>query len=339
MKLRNQIFRRLGQSNVRSGYTLMELLLALGLSVLVIGAIGLAIRVYLISLTEQQTRLERKQVVRSVFAMIGSDLRAGLEYKFDPADYAGLELALQNQVGNLTGATEFADLSEEDLAAEIEAAAFGTDSDTDSESESESESESNESEPIESEIIIEDEVAFRPTFVGSETAVMFDISRLPRLDQYNPLVAAADLETQTPSDVKSLAYFVSLDKGGIEEQVGFAESRAPGGLYRRELDRAAANFLGEVDLISVTDKYSRLVAHEIAEISFRYFDGDTWLSQWNSGESGRFPSAVEITIVIDIERSAAGSQTYSYNGPNEDTSEVYRYVVHLPVTDLPSSQQ
>ncbi len=338
MKLRNQISPRSDQASVRSGYTLLELLLALGLSVLVIGAIGMAIRIYLISLAEQQARIERKQVVRSVFAMIGADLRAGLEYKYDPADYAGLELALENQISNLEGLTELSELSEEDLAAELEAQALGTESESEAGSGLRSESES-ESESVESEIIVEDEVAFRPTLLGSETAVMLDISRLPRLDQYNPLVAAADLETQTPSDVKSLAYFVSLSRGGIEEQLGFAESRAPGGLYRRELDRAVANFADEVELISTADKYSRLVAHEIAEISFQYFDGEDWLPQWDSAESGRFPSAVEITLVIDAERSAAGSQTYSYNGTNEDTTEVYRYVVHLPVTDLPSGDE
>ena len=316
MRLRKRTaLQRLCTSDRRFGYTLMELLLALGLSVVVIAAIGLAIRIYLISLTEQQARIERKQVVRSVFTMIGTDLRAGLEYKYDPADYVGLDLALQDQISNLTELPELGGDVEEDT------------SDSDSEPDPEE---------IESEIIVEDEVAFRPTLLGSESAVMLDISRLPRLDQYNPLVASSDLETQTPSDVKSLAYFVSLSKGGIEEQLDFADSRAPGGLYRRELDRAVANYAGEIGLVSQPDRYTRLVAHEIAQISFRYFDGEGWESEWDSTEEARFPSAVEITLVIDTARSAASSQASSYGGPNEDTAEVYRYVVHLPVTDLPS---
>ena len=334
MKLRNQISTRgivsprgIASPRRRFGYTLLELLLALGLSVIVIAAIGMAIHIHLVSLGQQQARLERKQVVRSVFAMIGRDLRGGLEYKYDPADYAGLELALQNQVSNLSDLTSGLD--------QLEALAEAGDlSALDSDTESETEPDPEESE---SEIIIEDDVAFRPTLLGSSEALMLDISRLPRLDQYNPLVAAADNETQTPSDVKSLAYFVSLDSGGIEEKVDFAESRAPGGLYRREIDRAVANFAGEIDLISDPDKYSRLVAHEIAEVSFRYFDGEEWVSQWDSSVEGNFPSAVEVTLVIDAERSAANSQSYTYNGRNEDTSEVFRYVVHLPVTDLPPS--
>jgi len=293
-------------SQPRSGYTLMELLLALGLSVVVIAAIGIAIQIYMISLTNQQAMIERKQIVRSIFAMIGNDLRAGVQYK--ASDYSGLDTLLQTQITNMASQIPLGE-EEEEAAPEV---------------------------PM---ILVEEEVAFRPTLLGSQTAVMIDISRLPRLDQYNPLVAAADLETQTPSDVKSLAYFVSLDKGGIEDQLDFAETRAPGGLYRREIDRAVADYMGNYDLMSEADKYTRLVAHEVAQIAFRYFDGEEWQTEWDSAEAGGFPSAIEIMLVIDTERSAESSQSYSYGGPDEETAETYRYVVHLPVADLPKSEE
>ncbi len=292
----------------RAGYTLMELLLALGLSVVVIAAIGMAIQIYVISLTNQQATIERKQIVRSLFAMISRDLRAGVQY--EGADYSVLDQKLIDMAQQVA--------PEEEVE------------------EAEGEAEPEAEEPT---IIVEEEVAFRPTLLGSETAVMIDISRLPRLDQYNPLVAAADLETQTPSDVKSLAYFVSLDKGGIEDQLDFAETRAAGGLYRREIDRAVANHMGNYDLISEADKYTRLVAHEVAQIGFRYFDGEQWQSEWDSTEAGRFPPAIEIVLVIDTERSAESSQSYSYGGPDEDTAETYRYVVHLTVADLHNPEE
>ena len=299
----------------RSGYTLMELLLALGLSVVVILAIGLAIQIYMVSLTKQQSRIERKQVVRAVFAMISNDLRAGVQYK--ASDYTGLDTLLQTQITNLQAAAQ---LNVAEDADETPSAP----------QEQESESEQEEA----PEIIAEEEVAFRPTLLGSESVVMIDISRLPRLDQYNPLVAAADLETQTPSDIKSSAYFVSLNKGGIEEKLDFAESRAEGGLYRREIDRSVADYQGDNQLFSEADQYTRLVAHEIAQIGFRYYDGEEWQSEWDSEEAGGFPAAIEISIVVDPERSAPTSQSADTES-DEDTSEFYRYVVHLPVTDLP----
>ncbi len=288
----------------RRAYTLLELLLALGLSVIVVAAIGMAIQVYMIALTKQQAMIERKQIVRSVFAMISNDLRAGIQYK--AADYSGLETLVQTQQLML------APQPEPDAPEEV---------------------------PEDTGIIVEEEVSFRPTLLGESNVIMLDISRLPRLDQYNPLVAAADLEMQSPSDVKSLAYFVSLSKGGIEEKVEFADSRAPGGLYRREIDRAVADYMGDYNVVSSPDDFTRLIAHEIAQVEFRYWDGEDWLESWDSAEMGRFPGAIEIVLAIDPQRSAVTTQSADYVGSDEDSIETYRSVVHLPVTDLPSPEE
>lgn len=297
----------------RSGYTLLELLLALGLSVIVIAAIGMAIQIYIIALTKQQAMIERKQIVRSVFMMIANDIRAGIQYK--AADYSGLETLVQTQL-----------LMQQQAAAALDPDAEAPDEDA---------------EPEDSGIIDEDEVSFRPTLLGAQNVIMLDISRLPRLDQYNPVISSPDLDLNTPSDVKSLAYFVSLSKGGIEEEMDFAETRAPGGLYRREIDRSVANYMSDVSLISSPDPYTRLIAHEIAQISFRYWDGEAWQTSWDSdpAENDGFPSAIEITLVIDTERSAAQTQSYDFAGPDGETSETYVSVVHLPVTDLPQPEE
>jgi type II secretory pathway pseudopilin PulG len=290
----------------RSGYTLLELLLALGLTVIVIGAIGSAIQLYIVALTKQQAKIERKQIARSVIAMIANDLRAGIQYK--AADYSSLENLVATQQMMIQGPPP----SEE----------AGT-----------------EEEPADSGIIVEEEVSFRPTLIGTDNVIMMDISRLPRLDQYNPLVATAESLVQTPSDVKSLAYFVALNNGGIETQVDFGQPVAPGGLYRREIDRAVAAYMGDYDLISNPDAYTKLIASEIAQVSFRYFDGEDWQDEWDATENGGFPTAVEVTIVIDPERSAPGSQSYSYTGLDRNTMEAYRSVVHLPISDLPPSEE
>lgn len=297
--------------NSRSdGYTLLELLLALSLSVVVIGAIGMAIQVYMIALTKQQASIERKQVVRSIFMMIANDIRAGIQYK--AADYSGLETLVQTQM-----------LMQQQATAAL---------DPDAEAPDETE------EPEDSGIIDEEEVSFRPTLLGESNVIMIDISRLPRLDQFNPLVSSPDLDMNTPSDVKSLAYFVALSKGGIEEEMEFAESRAPGGLYRRELDRAVANYLSDYKIVENPDTYTRLIAHEIAEIGFRYWDGESWITSWDSEEEGGFPTAIEVTLVIDTDRAAPLTQSYTYGGREGETSETYVSVVHLPVTDLPAPE-
>ncbi len=246
----------------RPGYTLIELLLALGLTVVVVSTIATAIQIYIISLTKQQAMVEQRQVARAILEMIENDLRAGIQYK--ATDYSGLETLVKTlQTAAMPPTPSAGGAAEEE-----------------------------EPDPV----FDEDVVSFRPTLLGSESVVMVDISRLPRMDQYNPLMQSDEDAVQTPSDVKSLAYFVSNDNGGIQSQIEFSQARATGGLYRREIDRAVASFMGETSLLSSPDNYTKLLANEVAEIKFRYFDGSDWQTEWDSEEAGGFPMAIEVEI-------------------------------------------
>ncbi|MDA7906706.1 type II secretion system protein GspJ [bacterium] len=287
---------RFEKNRTRVGYTLLELLLALGLSVVVFAAVAGGIQVYLVALTKQQAMVEQKQVARALLAMIGNDLRAGIQYK--ATDYSGLDNLIQTQTMMLTGGGEAAEEEEEPES-----------------------------------LIVEEEVSFRPTMLGSANVLMIDISRLPRLDQYNPLVASAEDEVQSPSDIKSLSYFVSLSDGGVESAIEFQRNKAPGGLYRREIDRAVAEYRGETELMMAADEYTRLIANEVVDISFQYFDGEEWQSEWDSVENGGFPVAIEVNIMIDPVRSAAGSQDYTIDQSDPDQMQIFRTVVDLPVAE------
>ena len=296
------------------GYTLLELLLSLALSVLVIGIIGATIQLYMVALTQQQSKIERKQVARGLIQMISNDLRSGVQYK--AADYGDLEnlvqtqlLAINKAVAQLEGADVAADLEE----AEDEAIA--------------------EFDPV----MDEEMASFRPALFGTSDAIALDVSRLPRLDQYNSIVAGNDTEFQTPSDVKTLSYFFSPSDKSDNAGVQFTRV-ASGGLYRRQVDRAVAAYSGDAGLVSAPDDYSDLVASEVAEIRFRYFDGDNWQSAWDSEEQEGFPPAVEVTLVIDPTRSTSG-QDYSYNGFNSASTESYRTVIHLPAAELPPEEE
>ncbi|MFK7769191.1 MAG: type II secretion system protein GspJ [Mariniblastus sp.] len=292
----------MARKSSRVGFTLLELLLALGLSIVVVVAIGMAIQTFLIALTKQQAMIERKQIARSVISMISNDLRAGIQYK--ATDYSGLEKKIQEALAAATGGT--------------------TDPDE---------------EPEDSGVIDEEQVDFRPTFIGDSGVVMIDISHLPRLDQYNPFVATEESKVQTPSDVKSVAYFFSASDGGMEDQLEMAQARAPGGLYRRELDRAVATYAGDTQMVGGPDQYTRLIASEIAQVSFRYFDGEDWQEEWDSDEDGGFPAAVEITVVIDAERSVETTQSSNFGVVSQESAETYTKVVNLPIADRPSSSE
>jgi len=284
----------------RGAFSLLEVVLALALSVILFAAITSAIQINLSGLTTQRIRIERKQIARATLAMMANDLRSGIQYK--AADFSGLDNLIKSQsmmMGSLMG-------EESPPAVEQE-------------------------EP-ESEVYDEDLVSFRPLFLGTEASVVLDISRMPRLDQYNPLVSSFQGQAHSPSDIKSIAYFVSLTGGEVQSEIQFDQT-VPGGLYRREIDRAFASYMGDVGMPGNPDQYCQLVSPEIAQLNFRYFDGTDWTTSWNSEEIGGFPMAIEITIVIDPARTSTKNITYSYTGFNQQTMEQYRQVVHLPVSE------
>lgn len=349
--------RRVGIS-FRRGMSLLEIVLSLALSVMVFTAISVAIQTHLSSLTKQQSKIERKQIARAALGMIANDCRASFQYK--AADFSGLDNLIKSQemmmseaVGQTGGEADEADQGseeEDDEGGGSEDDRDGTggaggsggtggnggtsgSGGTGGSGGAPASSEMTQSEEGESEGLYDESlVSFRPILIGSKTALMLDISRIPRLDQYSPLIASAASLAQSPSDIKSVAYFFSDTDGGVKSDIEF-EVAAKGGLYRREIDRAVASYAGEEREISSPDTYTKLISPEVGEIEFRYFDGTEWKTAWNSEEEGGFPVAIEVTIVIDPARTSRNNLTYSYNGFDKETMEMFRTVVHLPLSE------
>ena len=150
-----------------SAFSLLELILALALSVVVIGLIVTSLRLYILQLDRRQSDIEQQHVSRGVVRMIGDDLRAAIQYKAQ--DYSPLEDLIASQA--LAGLTDLpeTDLESPDAAADLEAsildavAAGASDQepesgDADSEDGSDGELEDEEA---------EEEETGRPTFVGT----------------------------------------------------------------------------------------------------------------------------------------------------------------------------
>ena len=292
----------------RGGYSLLELLLAMALLVVVMSAIAGAINVYMVQVAKQQARVERELVSRNALTMIANDIRAALQHK--ATDFAGLNTLLKTHALMLA---QESGTEEEDIDPVLEEEGDA--------------------------VLDEEEVSFRPTMLGTSNAIMIDISRLPRLDQYNPLLEKPSATESTISDIKSIAYFFSAQKGGYDPNVVRRENEITGGMYRREIDRAVANFRGDESLQIRPDEFAELVASEVAEIGFKYFDGDNWVNQWNSEEEGGFPTAIEISLIVDPRRTSASSTTYQYNGFDQALMEQHRLTVFLPMAELALDDQ
>ena len=315
----------------RSAFTLLELLLALALTVVVISTIATAIHVNLFSLTRAQANIERKQIARSVMAMIGNDIRAAVQFR--AADFSGLEEVLRSQqliAGvQATGieAVSADELSVDSLTVDaIESAVEAQQSQASSTSPTTSDDFTS------SDDIADEEVdEWSVGLVGDANFIMLDISRLPRIDQYHPLIQTAQDDVTTGSDIKQVVYYVAAVGGQDRSNNVLIEQSAANrqGLFRDEIDRAVAFYQGGINP-GTPKEYSQLIANEIVRIQFRYFDGTDWLSQWDSAENAGFPSAVEVSIVVDTNPLADPTNNFQ----NDGRFEQYRSVVHLPLAEI-----
>lgn len=341
----------------RQGFSLLEVLLALAISVMLIAAISWAVHMYLHNLNKQQARLERAQVARGVIQMVSNDLRAAIQYK--PSDVSGLQelMSSQSAAGLIAGLSQEQQDQLGDAGIDPGSLNSGSDGsgttggDTTGGSGTGSGSgagggigggsgtggtggmgagggtgaggmsggavnpANNASAATPPE---------RPGLYGTSTQIVIDISRLPRVDQYNPLVASSGSEMNAlPSDIKTIGYFVAQQGSGNAED---------GGLYRRSMDRAVATF--SMNNGGSLDGANQLIAPEVIQLQFRYFDGEGWVDEWNSDEMGGFPSAVEFTIVIDPTRSYSDSGQSAAADLNDNVLVRHRSVVHLPLAEI-----
>ena len=315
----NRTARQFEGTRNRSGFTLIEVMLAVALSAFLLGMISTAVYLNVRVLQQQQIEIERSQIARNVLASLTGDLRAGIQYK--PADVTGLDALSVSQaaIAGLLGGMEGVDASA--MAGMMGGAA-------------EEETESTATQNIASG---QTEV-LRPGLYGNATEIMIDISRLPRIDQYNPLVVGSSSDAiSLPTDVKTISYFVSEDsEASVQMQVG-QDQGTGGGLFRRQLDRAVASFSSDLAASLATMGNTKLIAKEVIGIQFRYFDGEDWVTEWDSDEEGGFPAAVEITVLIDNERAIATDTPYRME-QNPETGKTYRTVVNLPVAEIISEE-
>jgi hypothetical protein len=182
---------------------------------------------------------------------------------------------------------------------------------------------------------------------GDATTLVMHVSRPPRptlitTEVPNPLFA-----TQAPpttSDLRSVSYFLAVaGSGGVEGAVGnvasggtanFSMKSGLQGLARLDGDRLALQQAYEAGEVDVMAQNAQLLAPEVTELKFRYFDGATWLDTWDSSTSKAVPRAIEVTLRIDvsaddeIQPALPSGQT-----PPLSSGDLFRFVIAVPLSD------
>jgi type II secretory pathway pseudopilin PulG len=331
--------RRLVRPRMR-GFTLLEVIVSIGLTTLIVGVIGTAIRMYFINLRNAQANMELTELARNTLNLMAADIRSAIQYK--PVDVSGLQELLDSQtaaVSNATGGNGSSDETDDDSAGDENSGNENAGDETpegDNSAGGDSATDEGSSEDPNANSPSTDEPTEppknRPKFIGTNQEIYVDVSRLPRIDQYHPILHlnSNGSYTSLPTDVKGVSYFVSVE--------GDDSTPVPGGLYRREVDRATTDSPNDANLFGL-DAAAKQVAAEIVSISLRYFDGESWQEQWDSDELGGYPSAVEVTIVIDPGRTnATPGSRYDLSAADSDTLRTFRTVTKLPLAEILSAE-
>lgn len=371
---------RNGHARLRAGFSLLELLLALALSGLILFACSMAVDLHLRVLDSRRTNLEEAQLARSVLNMIANDLRGTLRY--EKVDMSAIQQLVADSIADASaggggggggsggggggaggGAGDGGDGGGDRSGGQPPPAGEGPPPGSGGGNNppgppSGSGSGAEATLPTDSMDPLLDETTdpigdlanatTLPPIVGlygNATQLQIDISRLPRVDEYQTVASPLDPTLAAiPSDIKTVSYFLQstmLSPGEVVDPLAdpgpFGQQFAAEGLVRREVDRSLAQYAMTSGNAQTLMRTGELLASEVVGLQFQYFDGLQWLPEWDSQLMGGLPLAVEIVIAIAPQAATEPQGVFT---PAElaaaGEAALYRTVVTLPLAELPT---
>jgi hypothetical protein len=323
---------------MRGGFTLFELILSVALAATLLALIGTSINLYLTRVESDRSRVEEVQLARSVLTMIADDLRLASVYqKQDMTSVAKLMAAATPfNVDSIDAARQVGG-SGTAAAANIPSLSSGSSSSSGSGSGSSASGSATNQEP-------EDTM---PLGVNGATDQLYvDVTRMPRQEElfgtttgYTNAQSQASTKSGTSTssatsdampvaDLKTVHYFVrqgdavAPGSAAVTSLAPDAQATA-GGLVREEVPRRMRVFGEETGTNSSSNTNTQLVAPEVTQIQFRFYDGSQLTDTWDMKELKVLPVAVEVAVWVKSPRDDAGA-----------AGRMYRQVVSLPMAAI-----
>jgi prepilin-type N-terminal cleavage/methylation domain-containing protein len=315
-------------------FTLLEVLLALALALLVVSAVGMAINLQMRLLNSGRSEVEQAQLARAILRRIADDLHNAVQYNAPPtsSQSSGSSSSSSASSGGTGGtsspgsATSLSDLSDDSMSSDDQGSVAASD------------------------LSNATTLPAIPGIYGNANQLQIDVSRLPRLDQLQALVAT-DTPTTTPdrlTDVKNVLYYSAASATGGAPATGSstttgnssatagssAVSGDANGLLRREMSRAVAALASQQGQLQSTQGTQEMMAAEVTDLEFMYYDGSDWNNQWDTTQNNGLPMAVQISITLGPVQSAspgpgAGAGRAASSTQNQET-QTYLLTVYLP---------
>ncbi len=320
----------------RSAFTLYEVLLALALTGVLIGAVFSSITLYYRLSSAGRAQIERAQLARSIIQRLESDIRSVVfrEPESETTEDTGQAADEEGAGGSASGG----------------AAGDGTSGSGGDQSTDESVTMSIE--------VVDPAQTYAGTSVGifgDPDTLMLHVSRPSRNTNYTAIGDGA-ISGNRLSDLQSVAWFLSgsgtalgnvvaeqsasvgdpaLTADPITPSGGFLSGATGTGLARMEGDRLMMEMAdAQADLDSLAQS-SRIIAPEVESLRFRYFDGLQWYDSWNSEELATLPRAIEVVFTLRAESLPAATTASSgvqNSALTQPVGHEYRTVIAVPMS-------
>ena len=233
----------------RRGFTIIEVLLAVGLTSLLMAAMYSAMNIYWVTAADSYDEIERVQVSRSLLRFIARDIKSVTFVEQDTMD----------------SDEEESETEDEDAGSEMSSydnGLFGTDKD-----------------------------------------LVLYISRPARDKAYVDRQTLVDPSDRS-SDAMIIRYFLAdSGAGGLSGAVGstFADPDSAdniAGLARMQGDLSGLSVAINTNNMATQEAACELVAREVADLRFQYWDGLEYQPEWDSTESNAMPQAIEVILKL-----------------------------------------
>src|SRR5207248_3157307 len=158
-----------------------------------------------------------------------------------------------------------------------------------------------------------DTIQFQLGVQGTANTLTLYLSRLP-----SELNHSRD---EILSDLRLISYWLATDGSN------------PLGLARREFKRVTADDASnQPSTTDIPQDAAALIAEEVKDLRFRYFDGLTWYDTWDATEPGPDGvTAIGPPLLIEITLGFVIPTSDNHGGP--PTVRSYRHVVSIPTAD------
>lgn len=321
-------------TNRNGGFTLLELLIAIGLTSVLMVALFSAMDIYFKLQLDGHEEITRQQISRTLLRQITRDIHSVVFVKKQTVDdEKTAESGTGTGPGTASGSgTDGGSSTTSGTGTTSGTSTTGGASSPGGSTAGGSPSSTAQSTDVDPTVAM---LTYTSGLVGSATDLLLYVSRPDRTLSYVDAQSLTSTKDRT-GDLMIIRYLVADTGGGglsstIAKRFAGTES-GPIGLVRITGDlygMSTAVEAGEDQDFTSVDKID---AKEVSQVAFMYFDGADWQETWDSGILNRLPVAIEIVLTLRNTQSSDG-----FSGDEPDPYALgetkHRMLVALPLAE------